>query len=108
MTSSVLRNFGYQVIEAVDGVDATEKYVAQAKEIDLLLLDVIMPRMGGKEVFDTIRSLDPALKVLFISGYSGDSLQKKGIFEEGVHFLSKPMSPFALLREVRTILDGND
>jgi PAS domain S-box-containing protein len=106
ITSTILRESGYRVIEATDGVDATEKFSAHSKDIDLLVMDVIMPRMGGKEVHDAVKAAKPTQKILFISGYTADSIQKKGIFGEGVQFLPKPMSPFELLRKVREILDG--
>jgi PAS domain S-box-containing protein len=105
ITSMVLREFGYQVIEATDGADAVERFSAHAQHIDLMILDVIMPRMGGREVFDAVKATKPAQKVLFASGYTADSLQRKGMFEEGVQFIPKPMSPFELLCKVREVLD---
>jgi CheY-like chemotaxis protein len=105
MTSTVLRDFGYHVIEAVDGKDALGRYAAGAKDIALLILDVIMPKMSGKEAYDAIRAIRPHAKVLFISGYTADALHQKGIFEEGIHFVAKPISPHALLKKIRAILD---
>jgi PAS domain S-box-containing protein len=105
LTSTVLRGFGYHVIEAVNGLDALAKYQAQAKEIDLLILDVIMPKMSGRDAYDTLRALNPGLKALFMSGYTADALSTKGLFAEGAYFLPKPMSPTELLRKVRAILD---
>jgi two-component system NtrC family sensor kinase len=107
LTSTVLRDFGYTVIEAVDGQDAVETFKAHADRVNLLILDVIMPKMSGKEAHDAIKALAPAAKVLFISGYTADFIHKKGIFEEGIQFLPKPMSPYELLKKVRSILDGN-
>jgi CheY-like chemotaxis protein len=106
LTTTVLRDFGYRVIEAMDGRDAFEKYTEHSKDIDLLILDVIMPRMSGKETFDAVKAINPDSKILFISGYTADALHKKGIFDEGVQFIAKPMSPFELLKKVRGILDG--
>jgi len=90
----------------VDGQEALERFQAQAKEIDLLIMDVIMPRMGGREAHDRIRGLDPGVKVLFISGYTADALDSKGFFGNDTRFLAKPMSPVELLHKVRAILDG--
>ena len=101
----VLKNFGYRVIEAVDGQDALDKFAATGKEIDLMILDVIMPRKSGKEVYDAVRAVRPDLAVLFVSGYTADIVHKKGIFEEGIEFLSKPVSPHDLLRKIREVLD---
>ncbi|MBP1772294.1 MAG: sensor histidine kinase response regulator [Holophagaceae bacterium] len=105
LTTTYLREFGYRVIEAVDGRDAVETYTEHAGEIDLLILDVIMPKMSGKDAFDAIRAQHPEAKALFISGYTADALHRKGIFEEGIQFLAKPMSPFELLKKVRSLLD---
>jgi signal transduction histidine kinase/ActR/RegA family two-component response regulator len=101
----VLTGFGYRMIEAVDGQDAVEKYTARAKEIDMLLLDVIMPKKSGKEVYDAVKAIRPDAIALFMSGYTADIISKKGMFEEGVEFLSKPVSPFDLLRKIRELLD---
>jgi CheY-like chemotaxis protein/two-component sensor histidine kinase len=106
LTTTILRDFGYRVIVALDGRDALEKYNEYSDEIDLLILDVIMPKMSGKETYDAVRAIRPDSKFLFISGYTADALHKKGVFEEGAHFVAKPMSPFELLTKVRAVLDG--
>jgi two-component system NtrC family sensor kinase len=105
LTGNILRNFGYRVIEATDGMDALEKMIAQGKEIDLAILDAVMPKMSGMEVHDTLLTMGYRKKTLFVSGYTADFLNRKGIFEEGVQFISKPMSPFELLKKIRGILD---
>ena len=73
--------------------------------IQLVLLDVVMPKKNGKEVYDAIRRTRPDVKVLFMSGYTADIMHNKGIAEAGLDFISKPVSPFELLRKVREILD---
>ncbi len=103
--SSALREFGYHVIEAVDGRDALEKFRTHAQDIKMMILDVIMPRLSGPDVYETIRVERPGMKVLFISGYTADYLHTKGVFEEGTYFLAKPMSPMELLRKIREILE---
>lgn len=105
LASSILREFGYHVIEAVDGSDALEKFRDNALEIDLAIMDVIMPKLSGPDAYKTIRIEHPGAKVLFISGYTADYLHGKGYFEEGAYFLAKPMSPLELLRKVREVLD---
>jgi PAS domain S-box-containing protein len=105
LMAGVLTDYGYQVIEAVDGKDALDKITAQLRKIDLLILDVIMPKMSGKEVYDSVKAQGPSPKALFISGYTADSLNRRGIFEEGVHFIAKPVSPSELLHKIRSILD---
>ena len=105
MVSSVLEEFGYRVIGAVDGEDALAKIREHRNDIGLLLLDVIMPKKNGKEVYEEAKGLVPGIKALFASGYTADIVNKKGILDEGMDFLSKPVSPHELLRKVREVLD---
>jgi PAS domain S-box-containing protein len=101
----VLKESGYKVIEAVDGEEAVSKFMENKDKIDLLLLDVVMPKMSGKEAYEIIKKVKPDIKLLMTSGYSADFISKKGIIEEGLNFLAKPMSPANLLKKVREALD---
>jgi CheY-like chemotaxis protein len=101
----VLQEFGYTVIEAADGDEALQKYREHRDRISLCILDVIMPKKNGREVFDEARRSDPNVKVIFTSGYPADLVQKEGVLEQGLHFLSKPSPPQALLRKIREVLD---
>ena len=105
MTKSVLEEFGYRVIEAEDGEQAVMSFRGHLEEVQLVMLDVIMPRKNGKEAYDEIRRIAPDIKVLFTSGYTADVISRKGISEEKLHFLPKPLAPDALLRKLREILD---
>jgi PAS domain S-box-containing protein len=104
LSRRVLEGFGYTVIEAADGEEAVERCREQDGTIDLLILDVIMPRMNGKEVYDAVRASNPDIKVLFMSGYTREIIRRRGMLDEGVHFLSKPVSPRELLNKVDEIL----
>lgn len=103
---SVLEEHGYTVLVAVNGMEAVEQYSEHRDLIDLLIMDVIMPKMNGKDALDAIRRVSPHVKVLFTSGYTGDVLNNKGIEGEGLHFVAKPVVPRELLRKVRHILDS--
>ncbi len=103
---TMLEGFGYKVIEAADGEDAVNKFIENRDNIKLLILDVVMPKKNGKEVYEEIRKAMPDIKALFMSGYTADIVHKKGILEEGLEFIVKPLSPNALLRKVRKILDN--
>jgi CheY-like chemotaxis protein len=105
MTRNVLEDFGYTVIEAVDGEDAVRKFREHGERVDLLVLDMIMPRKNGKEACREIMEIRPGVKALFTSGYTADLVHKKGILEPGVNFIVKPSTPAALLRKVREVLD---
>ncbi|UCE79781.1 MAG: response regulator [Nitrospiraceae bacterium] len=105
LTRDILEKFGYRVIVAEDGEDAVNKFMENKNKINLLLLDVIMPKREGKEVYEEIKGIKPDVKALFLSGYSEDLLQKKGVLEKGLHFIFKPVAVNDLLRKVREVLD---
>ena len=96
---------GYKVIEAATGAEAVAKFNENTAAIQLLLLDVLMPGKNGKEVYDEIRSLRPDMKAIFTSGYTADVIERKGVVNEGLNFISKPVSPSELLKKIRVTLD---
>jgi CheY-like chemotaxis protein len=102
----MLRDLGYSVLEAGDGEEGRRiAQQADAGRVDLLLTDVVMPKMGGKELADWFRSTRPDAKILFTSGYTADAITKHGILQDRVAFLEKPFTPTALARKVREVLD---
>ncbi|MBZ0156585.1 MAG: PAS domain S-box protein [Alphaproteobacteria bacterium] len=101
----ILEEAGFTVIEAADGSEALEKVTSRTPGPDLVLLDIIMPKMNGKEAYERIRAVRPDIKAIFISGYTADIIHQKGILEEGLHFLSKPAAPRDLLKKIREVLD---
>ena len=105
IVAATLSDFGYAVIEAFDGEDAIEKFNENKGEIDLLLLDVIMPRKNGKEAYIEVKKARPDIRAIFMSGYTGDILSRKGISREGIPMISKPIVVEKLLREIRELLD---
>lgn len=104
ITRTLLEEYGYEVVEAADGVEAVAMFKQHRDRIELLLLDVVMPRKNGKEAFDEIRKINPEVKALFFSGYTADVIKRKGIEEEGLNLLAKPVAPRQLLHKVREIL----
>lgn len=104
----ILTEYGYKVIDAIDGEDAIRLLNAHRDKIQLIILDVIIPKKDGKEVYYEIKKVKPDTKVIFISGYASDILYKKGLIEEGLNFIPKPMSADELLIKVREILDKRD
>jgi CheY-like chemotaxis protein len=105
LIKGLLQEFGYTVIDAKDGEDAVRKFVENKDMVQILLLDVVMPRKNGKETFEEIKKIKPGIKAIFMSGYTADIINEKGILEEGINFIPKPISPHELLRKVREILD---
>ncbi|MDD2318660.1 MAG: ATP-binding protein [Geobacteraceae bacterium] len=106
LVRSMLEEFGYMVLLADNGAEAVRVFRENRDRIDLLLFDVIMPKMNGKEAYNEIRKLDPSIPALFMSGYTGDILNNKGVREEGLNFLTKPVTPRELLSKMRAVLDA--
>lgn len=102
----VLTQHGYKVIEAADGEEAITRFKENHGAIQLLLLDVLMPGKSGKAVYDEIRKAGYAVKTIFTSGYNADIIHKKGVLDEGLNFISKPVSPADLLKKMREVLEG--
>ncbi|MGB9080912.1 MAG: PAS domain S-box protein, partial [Desulfuromonadaceae bacterium] len=101
----ILEEFGYSVVVAVDGEDALEKFREQGERIGLVIIDVIMPKMNGREVYDAIRGIAPNMRILFCSGYARDVVVSQGGLEEGMNYLPKPFTPKELLLKIREVLD---
>jgi len=107
IVSSFLESKGYQVLTAADGVAARQIAESHKGEIDLLLTDVVMPKKGGHELAEDLRRTLPHLKVLFISGYTGDFVVRNAIVESGAAFVQKPFSMQSLAKKVREVIDGS-
>ncbi|MCE5313254.1 MAG: PAS domain S-box protein [Nitrospiraceae bacterium] len=106
LTNTILEQYGYRVISAVDGEDAVRKFEKKKDEINLVILDGIMPKKNGKEAFEEIRKLRPDIKAVFISGYAEDIFTHDGMPDKSAVFIPKPVKPDELLRAVRSTLDS--
>jgi PAS domain S-box-containing protein len=104
--SSVLRRFGYKVLAARSGKEAIAICQIPNESIDLLMTDVVMPEMGGRELAKRVHALRPRIPILYLSGYIDDALLRNGLMEEGSFFLRKPVAPHVLALNVRQILDN--
>jgi two-component system, cell cycle sensor histidine kinase and response regulator CckA len=106
VTATILRRQGYKVIEAESGDDALTLCQQHFGKIALMVTDVVMPKMNGRQLAEKIMVFRPGLKVLFVSGYTDHAIVAQGILEPGIEFLQKPFTPEALSRRVREVLDS--
>ena len=104
LTKTVLEAYGYRVFEATNGDEALAFVKQHSDEIHLLLTDVILPGMNGKDLSERLRRLRPKLKVLFTSGYTAEVVGRRGVTERDLAYLPKPVSPETLVAKVRDVL----
>ena len=103
--SEMVRMIGYTVLEARDGEEAIKVFMENKDRIQLVFLDVRMPKKNGRVVYEEIRKIHPQTKFLFVSGYTADIIDSLGVSEGGINFISKAASPDAILRRIREVLD---
>ncbi len=105
LTEQTLASYGYRVLIARDGEEAVEIFRRHGEEIAMVVLDVVMPKKGGKQAYDEMKKSLPGLKVLFLSGYSANAIHDDFVLHPGVPFLQKPFDLPSLARKVREVLD---
>jgi CheY-like chemotaxis protein len=106
MTTRILRTCGYSILDAGGGklaINVAQQYEGQ---IDLLLTDVVMPQIGGKRLADRLSVLRPGIRILYISGYTDETVARHGVLRAETAFLQKPFAPRALAEKVRDVLDS--
>ena len=107
LTNSLLTRFGYRVLIA-ENLSVLSEVLAESKEkVDLLLTDVVMPQISGREVANRVTARWPGIKVLYMSGYTENAIVHHGVLDTGTHFLAKPFTPAALAGKLREILDSS-
>jgi len=106
MASKILTKQGYSVLQANTPAEAIRLVKEQGGMIDLLITDVIMPGMNGKDLAHNLQSMNPRLKYLYMSGYTADAIAQQGVLDEGVYFIQKPFSLPDLATKVREVLDS--
>jgi CheY-like chemotaxis protein len=104
LTRQLLEEHGYAVVEADDGKSALEWVKAHPEPIDLLLTDVVMRRMSGPELVDRLKTSHPNLKVVYMSGYTGELIAEREVLQRGITLLEKPFTRTALLNTIHATL----
>ncbi|HEX9297224.1 MAG TPA: ATP-binding protein, partial [Polyangiaceae bacterium] len=105
LARNILKKNGYQVIEAQNAGEALLLCERFSGKIHLLVTDVVMPKVSGRELVERLSPQRPEMKVLFMSGYTDDTVVHHGVLDAGIHYLQKPLTPDALGRKVREVLD---
>lgn len=106
IVTRVLSENGYRVLSCGDGKEGLRLFTEKMEEIDLLVTDVVMPGMGGQELASKLKASKPGIKVLYMSGYTDDAINRHGVLDAGLAFIHKPFKPYALLEKVREVLDN--
>jgi CheY-like chemotaxis protein len=106
MVRRALSEAGFRVIEAANGDEAIALVQSDSAGVDAVLTDLAMPELGGRELAQRLRAGWPDLPVVFMSGYTNDDVTRRGLLDAGVPFLEKPVSPEALSRKMRQVLEG--
>jgi len=105
LTCEALRHYGYQVLEAANGGEALLACEKLQVPVSLMITDVVMPQMSGRELADRLHQLHPEMRVLYMSGYTDDAVIRHGLSDTAMFFLQKPFTPSALAIKVREVLD---
>ncbi|MCE9582813.1 MAG: response regulator [Planctomycetes bacterium] len=106
LACTVLRGKGYAVLEAGSGPEAIEIFMKQSDQIRLLVTDVVMPGLSGRDLHKRLIELKPNLPVLYVSGYTSNAIVHHGVLDQGINFLQKPFTAEGLARKIREVLDA--
>lgn len=106
LAGEILESFGYRVLTAANGVEAIEIYTEKGDEIDLVILDMIMPKMGGRDTFIRLKEIDPEIRTILSTGFSLDEKAQEMLDRGMMGYIQKPYQVGAMLSKVRSVLDA--
>ncbi|HUF48861.1 MAG TPA: response regulator [Vicinamibacterales bacterium] len=104
LATRILSNFGYRVLTASSGAEALRLAEEHGGSVALVMTDVVMPGMSGPEMVEALRDLAPGARILYTSGYMGDTMARHGIVQTDIAFLPKPYTPTTLLGKIRDVM----
>ena len=107
LVRETLEREGYKLLEASDPVDARQICQTYPNKIDLMITDVVMPKLSGRELADQVVGIRPHMKVLYMSGYTDSAVVNSGVLDTQMAFLQKPFTPTVLAHKVRDVLESN-
>ena len=108
ITKRILQKYGYAILEAEDGENALNLSETIERPIHLLLTDLVMPVMSGTDLAEKLQSIRPETRVIYMSGYTDNSIVHHGILRHDINFIKKPFSPESLGKKVRHVLDKDN
>jgi CheY-like chemotaxis protein len=106
LMQTILKRAGYQVLDYADPLEAIERCERSPERIDLLVTDVVLPKLNGRYLAERVLALRPFTRVIYVSGYSEETISERGVLAAGAVLLKKPITPAALLERVRSALDA--
>jgi len=108
LVETILSTFGYEVITAIDGQDCINKFIENIDKIQLILMDMQMPKKNGQQAFNEIRQLKPDIKILFSSGCAEETISENFTDRDGIDLILKPVAPEDLLKKIRNMLGSQE
>lgn len=107
-TVRMLKTIGYNVLSATDGQKGLDLFKSQAAQINMIITDMLMPNMTGRQFVEAVRQIDKDMKIMFVSGYSPDDTEDGTALGQSVAFFQKPYTRDQLSKKIRDVLDGRD
>jgi CheY-like chemotaxis protein len=107
-TVRMLTTLGYNVLSAADGQKGLDLFKSQPSQINMIITDMLMPNMTGRQFVEAVRQINKDMKIMFVSGYSPDDTEDGAVLSQSVAFFQKPYTRDQLSRKIRDVLDGKD
>ena len=107
LIADILKPFGFNCLLATSAKEALDIIHKYDGEVHILLTDVVMPYMNGRKLAETVKKEKPNIKIIFMSGYTENVITQNGVLEKGIHYISQPITPIALIQKIKSVLQDN-